>query len=812
MKKKGNTFKNLFVGDIEIPTRYTPGILKTHEYTSYRVAPTTDNDNAHIDSLIKSFHGTLNRQMMKNIRGGQTVVSLELYGNSTQSFYMYTVPVKYKGMIKERIQSAFKGGGVQEYSHAGWPFVDDTKNTLAAELKLSKEPFFPISMEKDAMICKDILHVTEQLKENEEVFIQILLEPAEDGWQDELERAYEDYLAGNSRGHSGGLFKSGGKKIDDLITRLSESLGESSPTESNRKHRQIKEFGHKRNQQGFHVTVRLLANAPTYEKRNDLIEGLASGFRTSSSHNHWTLSPVFRKGHTLDAVKNRKPGLLGQPNLFCDEEVKTLLRFPTKEIETFKLERMTPNEKTIDDRVTDRIIEMGTSVAFRESGKKVGFSITDDDTSCKSRLVIAPPGSGKSKLIQIFKDGACEHGHGGSVFDVADGQLYYECIESTRPEHRDKLVLVNYTNQEYPHIFNFDSLGRDADTIGDMFAEFFQVFYKTAANYRMNSFTRKAAMTAFSQPDATFLELIKSMRDEDYRKQVLPILRKENPELFLWWKTEFPKIVKTDSQASEILQPILYRLDELQMNKRLGPIFCGRGGKLDILKWMNDGRWVLYNLSNGVFLEHEQRILMSFLNYAYWIATLSRESMLQRKDRPTPHHKMYDEPQTYMSATPIFELSISKSRKYRVSDNFFIQNPSQVADKNPALWKQIIGMKPHIMIGGGLDDDSMKLMTKEFNITWDELKQLESLERHWYFKTYVQKQALPPFIFRAKDFVQNFGRQDELIEKWRQHFAPLHIDEVQRDKEARNLNLSVEEYEKLLESYDDETEEGVPLG
>lgn len=818
MKKKGNissAIKNVFVGDIHVPDKYTPGLFKTHDYRTLRIAPTVDNDNKNIDTLIKTFHVVLNRQMFKNLRGGQPVVASEFYADSKESFYLYTVPTKYVNIMKERIQSSFKGGGVKEYDHKGWPFVEDHKNTLIATLQLTKHPYFPISMDEKLLLCKDILHVTENLKGGDKVFIQVLIEPAEDGWQSDLERAYEEYLLGGVKGSVGSILKSGGKKIDELITNLSSTLSSdvSASSAEIKKHRQIKEFSQKRNQKGFHVSIRLVAEASSYERRNDLIEGIAAAYKTGSSQNSWELSPVLRKSSTLLALRNRQTGLMTSQSLLCEDELKTLLFLPTKEVETFRLDRMRPDESVVDERITKDIIPAGKSIEYGSKGKIIGFNIANDDTASKGRLWVAPPGSGKTTAVVIFMQGAMEVQHGGSLFDIADGSLYYGAIEGTKPENRDRLVLVNFTDQKYPHIFNFSSLGSDSDTIGAMFAEFFEVFFKTQSNHRMNSFLRKASMTIFTNPDNTFLELILLMRDEDFRKKFLPSIRKDHPELFLWWKTEFPKIAKSESQITEILQPILYRLDNLQFNKNLGPIFCGRGGKLDIYNWMNQGKWVLYNLSNGVFLENEQRMLMSFLNYAYWTATLQRESILRAGKRLRIHHKMYDEPQTYMNATPIFELSISKSRKYRVSDNFLIQTPTQVIDRNKALWTQILDMQPHIILGGGLNMDNLKIMADQFGLNPMELKQLEQLEYHWYFKTYVGKNALKPFIFDGSGLPPAYGKDRLLEEKWRRHFAPKTIDEVKLDNNARNFKLSVDEYIKLIESYNEpDTEEGVPLG
>lgn len=800
------------------PRKFTdalkPDFFKAHDYVSFKVAPSVDNTNEHMDTLIKAFHSVRNDRMFKHFKGGgQPVVALEFYADSKKSFYMYTVPEAQKYLFKEKLNGTFKGAGIKEYQHLMWPFNFCSNDMLVATINLSKPPMFPIRM-KDSSIAKDFLGVMEGLQPNERAFVQILLEPLEDGWQSELEGIYEKYLQGESVDSIGSILRTGGKKLDKSISNFGRHFSKEKTDIISRRHREIKEFGTKCRQSAFNVVVRVVVESSTFNRRNDIVEGVASAFKTSADHNTWTLSPVIRKQAAMETIQARRIPLLNANNILCDDEVKGLLNFPTKDVVTNRLERMRPDEESVDQRITRSIIPVGYSIEFDSRGTEIGFSIANPDTASKARLWIAPPGSGKSTAVKLFMQGAIAAGHGGSIFDVADGRLYLESIESTDPRHRGKLVLVDFANTRYPHVFNFSSLGQDADSIGMMFAEFFEIFYKTASYQRMNSFLQKSAITTFTDPDASFLELILLMRDEDFRKKFLPTLKAKDPDLFLWWKSEFPKLMKSDAQANEILGPIIYRLDQMQYNKRIAPIFCGRGGKLDIANWMNQGFWVLYNLSNGVFLETEQRMLMSFLNYAYWSATLSREGMLQAKKDPIIHHKMYDEPQTYMTATPVFELSISKSRKYRVSDNFLIQNPTQVIKKDAALWNQIIGMNPHILVGGGLDNDGLKEMAGILKITKDELAKLENLEYHWYFKTYVGKEALKPFIFNANGMVaKDYGPDPALQQRWQSNLAPKTYEEHRRDISARNLKLSVDEYDKLLESYETPDEgEGVPLG
>ncbi len=793
--------------------KWKPGFLKTHEYTTFLLAPSIENTNDGVDALIKAFFSVRSEQLFKQLRGGQPVVAAEFFADHTTAYYLYSVPSLQRDLMRERMLAAFPGSGLKEQAQV--PLVDNVDKMLITSIQLAKNPVMPINLSEPLGIYKDIQHVADELREGEQLFLQILMEPLDDGWQEELEHTYDSYLQGKALPGVSKI-EDAVRSLDSSITKIGRSIAKEKEHEQGayRKHRQIPDFHKKIRQLGFHVAVRVIAVADTYQRRNDISEGVMGAFKTTNYHNSWKAAPVLRKKAAWESIQHRQMPLVGINNLLCEDELKNLLRLPIKATKTLRLERMRPDEERVDQRITGgKIIPIGYSIEYGARGEAVGFNIDDPDTAAKARLWIAPPGSGKTTTVKLFMQGALAVGHGGSVFDIADGNLYLGCIEATAPQHREKLVLVDFANDRYPCVFNFSSLGQDSDTIANMFAEFFEIFFKTAANQRMNSFLRKAAVTTFVSPDSTFLELIMMMRDEDFRRAFLPKIRASHPDLFLWWKSEFPKIAKSESQMMEILQPILYRLDNIQYNKTLGPIFCGKGGGLQIGRWMNEGRWILYNISNGAFLENEQRMLMSFLNYAYWTATLSRERMLQGKIEPILHHKMYDEPQTYMTATPIFELSISKSRKYRVSDNFLIQNPTQVLEKDKALWSQIIGMNPHILVGGGLDNDGLKEMAGILKVTKEELAQLESLEYHWYMKTYVGKSVIKPFIFNAKGMVATtYGPAPALQAQWRTRLAPWTSEQQREHISARNLRLSVEEYRKLIASYSEEDEEGVPVG
>jgi hypothetical protein len=251
----------------------------------------------------------------------------------------------------------------------------------------------------------------------------------------------------------------------------------------------------------------------------------------------------------------------------------------------------------------------------------------------------------------------------------------------------------------------------------------------------------------------------------------------------------------------------MVRLDNFLYNKKMRNILCQKGGNMNPTQWMNEGKIVIFNLSNGTFTEAEQRMLMALHNMMFWNATLAREEKTKKGIEPKPFHLIYDEPQTYINATPMFSRAISKARKYRVSLSFFIQEAEQIIKEAPALWKEILGMSPHLMIGP-VSETTAKHVQKELGVSVEEIMAIKNHKFYWLLKTYVNKEAVKPVVVktcppRHQRELLNSSHVEEVKAKSRALFCQLPKEELNADITARSMGITLEEYYKKLSEEDD---------
>jgi hypothetical protein len=234
-------------------------------------------------------------------------------------------------------------------------------------------------------------------------------------------------------------------------------------------------------------------------------------------------------------MMDRKLNLIGNPILSSDE-VKNLLKLPDETVDVPKLKRMTPEETRVDDRLKEGGMLIGHTV--NKEQEPVYFSTKHQDDTARVKLFVASPGGGKTTIIMNFIEQAIKKGHGCAAFDVADGNLY-EMIIRNHPEWKDQILCVDYTDKLFPPALNLSALGGDDETRGLMFAEFFEMMFKTDDLARTQSYLLKAALSVFCEEENTLLEFIEMLRNDSFRKKMIPKLKKKAPDLYLWWMEEF---------------------------------------------------------------------------------------------------------------------------------------------------------------------------------------------------------------------------------------------------------------------------------
>lgn len=786
------------------------GRFKAHPMVFYQFAPNLSGNAKAIDLLLDALHGTLRDSLYHQLVHGQEVTSYELYAENQRASYFLGLPAVYADFLLDAFKHAYKGSGFQQVERPIGPF--SVGSTAVARLTLSRHPFHALAMDAGSRLTSALLRVCDSLSREERLWVQVLLQPLDSTWQDDFFEAYQRYLEGEevTNGVGVGLLLAKGIRALSDVPRsmMTDALGVDEDKKKKARVRQLKLTERKLQRPGFRVCVRLAASSPNALRRQSLLSSLTNAFRTTNADNEWKLAGVWRKEAFLRQMQERRMPPFDNSVILCDEEVKAFFLMPGDEEEIASLTQMKPEETRVDPRITKGGIHIGYTVEFGKQGVPVYIPVSENDDAAKVRLWIGPPGAGKSTQAEVFCNGAARLGHGFAAYDAKDGLLFRRLLSVlSRDIDERRFVILDYENEERPPVFNFNALGGEAKTAGAMFVELFEILFNGQHLTTSKSFAVKCAHSVFSDPTSTFLEFIRIMRDEDFRKQFLPKLKARNPDLYLWWKREFPRI--SEGELQRMVQPILDRMEnDVLYNTRMANILCGRGGRINYEKWMNEGKIVLVNIPLGHFTEPELRFLMALHNFASWNAILKRRRITQAGKKPRPFHLVFDEPQLYMDATPTIQTAIAKARAYGVSYNFFIQEAEQVIERSPSLWRCILGMAPMLMVGP-VSEYTAKQLQAELGVPFSEILKLKELPYHWWYKGYAGKAAVKPIIIKSLPPLHETTDRTRLYRELVCLYGPYTAKQIQEDISARNYNLTVQEYKKMLAAYENEEEEGV---
>ncbi|MNQ54898.1 TraM recognition site of TraD and TraG [compost metagenome] len=794
------------------------GRFKAHPMTLYDFAPNLEMDYKRLDVLTEALHSVYNDSILKDIREGQEAISLELLGEDKRSSYVLGFPDRYRTYLVDRIKYTYRGSGIVVREHDIRPFPSE--HTLCCSLTLRHHPFRALQLALKGEFTSHLLNAYDGLEEKERAWIQILIEPMGSDWADECWDKYNAYLQGEEviNGVGVGMVLAKGiKALSDIPRNIAKDAF--SQQDEARKGEKLKSTELKLRQQAFRVSVRIAIQAPSDSRRSTILMGIVNAFRSMNDSNEWRTASVFRKEKFLEMMLQRKMPAFDSTVILCRDEVKGFWQMPTKDMDAESITQMTPEETSVSPLILKSGIQIGNVPIFGGDGPPVYIPVDNVDDAAKVRLWISSPGGGKSTQIEFFTEGAAQHGHGFAVYDGKDGVMFHRVLSTlSRTHNEERFAIIDYENEQRPPIFNFNALGAEGQSAGSMFVELFELIFKGQSLITSKSFAVKCAQAVFTDPQATFLEFIMMMRDEDFRKTIIPRIRSINPDLYLWWRQEFPKI--SNDELNRMCRPILDRIEnDVLYNQTMGRIICGRGGRIAYSKWMEEGKMVFVNAPLGFFSEPELRLIMALHNFASWNATLSRRKITQTGKRARLFHLLYDEPQNYMDATPTIQTAIAKARAYSVSYNFFIQEAEQIMEKAPALWKTILGMSPALMVGA-VSENTARQLKAELGISTEDILRVKELPYHWWYRGYADKAAVRPVIIKSLTPIDirkpPLPLVDRRVLKFQnaQHFGSMTREQIDEDITARHYKLSVEDYRRLLRSYakDDSDEEGVEWG
>lgn len=296
--------------------------------------------------------------------------------------------------------------------------------------------------------------------------------------------------------------------------------------------------------------------------------------------------------------------------------------------------------------------------------------------------IIGKSGYGKTNLLRtmIFQD--LEEGRGIGVIAPEQEMLTEEILPYISDHRIDDVIYFNPGDSESPVSFNplYLDEGEDLDLKVD---ENFTIFNRllSEAGPRTNEILRQALYALTGRAGATLLDIERLLdrSDPGFRNEIIRESRDE--QVIHFWRDVYPLLPK-DAHL-----PLTTRLGRFIRPKVIRGILCNPHQSLNFRKAMDEGRIMLFNLSDGILGEQNSRMLGQLVVSKFQMAVMARAA--QAKQKRKNFYLYIDEFQTFTGTeSSSYEKILSRARKYKLSLTLAHQQTGQL----PAhLFKEIMG-------------------------------------------------------------------------------------------------------------------------
>jgi hypothetical protein len=197
---------------------------------------------------------------------------------------------------------------------------------------------------------------------------------------------------------------------------------------------------------------------------------------------------------------------------------------------------------------------------------------------------------------------------------------------------------------------------------------------------RMDTILRRA-LAVLVQVGGTLLDFDRLLdpKDDSYRQWAIQHLPDERLRRF--WTTTYGQYPR-DAHL-----PLTNRLERFLAAAAVRNMLCQPGKSLNVRKAMDQGKVLLFNLSDGLLGEANAQILGSLVVAKLQTAAMSRADIAPHARRP--FHVYIDEFQAFVdSSAASYERLLSRARKYRLSLCLAHQQLGQIPEE---ILRQIFG-------------------------------------------------------------------------------------------------------------------------
>jgi hypothetical protein len=340
----------------------------------------------------------------------------------------------------------------------------------------------------------------------------------------------------------------------------------------------------------------------------------------------------------------------------------------------------------------------GITLGFRPNGDgsieiKLPFSIRD-----RHVYIIGRSGAGKTNLIRSMILQDAYFGRGVGVL-APEQELLTDEILPYIPENRiDDVVYVNPKDSTHPIAFNPLHLDEGED-IEEKVEDFVTIFKRAVGDtgFRMDQILSETlhALVRYKGSTLDDIERFLSRTNPAFRNEVL---RSSDERTRAFFEDTY---LSMDRNAAN---PVLSRISAFTRREPVRNILCQSGKSFNFRRAMDEGKIVLFNLSDGILGEQASQMLGEIIVSKMQMAAMSRADTPAAIRRP--FHLYLDEFQTFMGASTSYSKILSRARKYKLCLCIAHQQTGQIPQ---SLLRDIFGNVTTFISFNVSSEDARKL-------------------------------------------------------------------------------------------------------
>ncbi len=623
-----------------------------------------------MDHLYQSLHGLYGGSLNRHWKG-QPFFSVEYAALAGEILFFIVCPRKLAPLIEKQVTSFYPETVIDEVEDYNI-FTEDS--VVAAKSLFASKSFtsvFKTYQQLKSDPLNAITNAFSKLKNDEGAAVQIVLSPANPGWQKDLQKEASDLLNSKPQKKSSWLSPMTWiRAMFDIFT--AESIGGSSEaSKSDRVSQMVEEYSkavdEKAGNPGFTATIRVVSSAKTQDRAQMILDTVIGGFSQFNDvrGNGFKTIQFDSKKHTVRRFVRRTPRRMLREwfqaplMLLGTAELASLFHLPHikyNKVETIKWQnfKVAPAPKNIPEEG----LYLGTNT-YRGEKKKI---FMNNEDRFRHFYIIGQTGTGKSSIIQLMARQDLHNGAGMCIVDP-HGSLIEDVLPYI-PRHRaDDVVYFNPADTERPLGLNLleGKTEEERDLIAlDAMNMMVKMFGEEIFGPRIQDYFRNGCLTLMEDMEegGAITDLVRLFTDDEWGKY--KVSKVKNPIVKSFWDNQMAKTGAREKQ--EMIPYFAAKFGQFVTNTLMRNIVGQTKSSFDIADCMNNNKIILMNLSKGLIGDINSTLLGMIVVNKIQVAAMRRQRM--EKEARKDFFLYIDEFQNFV--TPSIESILSEARKYRL--------------------------------------------------------------------------------------------------------------------------------------------------